>query len=516
MTFHLGTPSQTLWITYKRTSRNSDLRAETRDLQGFYDSVRSRASGVKTSEGRQAVLSDLYEQFFKKALKKEAERLGIAYTPIPLVDFVLHSVNDVLQEEFGKTISDENVHVFDPFTGTGTFIVQILQSGLIQSEDLERKYREELHANEILLLAYYIASVNIEEAFRGQRGEDKGYEPFEGIILTDTFNLNNKEEAQQELDLQEWLPDNNERAERQQELDIEVIVVIRRGRLDSGVSADDNPNVDYPELEKRVRDTYAERSTATLKNSPTDTYKMAIRWATDRIGEKGIIAFVTNGSWIDGNVDSGIRACLVKEFSSVHVLHLRGNARTSGERRRAESGNVFGGSSRAPVTLSILIKKPEATAEECKIPLPRYWRLSPREEKLKTLSQAVSIKGFNDWQAITPNKHYDWVDQRSDAFAEFYPIGTKEAKSGRAGDAIFKLFSSGYKTSRDAYIYNFSRNACAENALRMTQDYLAALSEMEANSGLTKNVAARRHTSNIGGTGNLKTISDVGEDPILM
>ena len=183
------------WITYRNDFSEFGLENETRDLQGFYDSIRTRASGVKSSEGRQEVLSDLYEQFFKKALKKESERLGIAYTPIELVDFVLHSVNDVLQEEFGKNISDEDVHVLDPFTGTGTFLVQLLQSGLIHSDDLERKYRKELHANEILLLAYYIASVNIEEAFRGQRGEDKGYEPFEGIVLTDTFNLNkNKEE----------------------------------------------------------------------------------------------------------------------------------------------------------------------------------------------------------------------------------------------------------------------------------------------------------------------------------
>ena len=227
------------------------LENETRDLRGFYDSVRTRASGVKTSEGRQSVLSDLYEQFFKKALKKEADRLGIAYTPIELVDFVLHSVNDILQEEFGKTISDEGVHVLDPFTGTGTFIVQLLQSGLIQPHDLERKYREELHANEILLLAYYIASVNIEEAFRGQRGEDEGYEPFKRIILTDTFNLNkNKEEAQQELDLQEWLPDNNERAEHQQKLPIEVIVGNPPWSAWQKSSADDNQNVEYPKLEK--------------------------------------------------------------------------------------------------------------------------------------------------------------------------------------------------------------------------------------------------------------------------
>ena len=230
--FSSGNPVAIALNNLQKDFAEFGLENETRDLRGFYDSVKTRASGVKSSEGRQAVLSDLYEQFFKKALKKEADRLGIAYTPFPLVDFVLHSVNDVLQEEFGKTISDEGVHVLDPFTGTGTFIVQLLQSGLIHPDDLERKYREELHANEILLLAYYIAAVNIEEAFRGQSGGDSNYEPFNGIILTDTFNLNKPEEEENPslLPEEQRMVENNERVERQQELPIEVIVAIRLGR----------------------------------------------------------------------------------------------------------------------------------------------------------------------------------------------------------------------------------------------------------------------------------------------
>ena len=496
--FSSGNPVAIALDNLQKDFAEFGLENETRDLQGFYDSVRSRVSGVKSSEGRQAVLSDLYEQFFKKALKKEADRLGIAYTPIPLVDFILHSVNDVLQEEFGKTISDENVHVLDPFTGTGTFIVQLLQSGLIQPEDLERKYRKELHANEILLLAYYIASVNIEEAFRGQRGEDKGYEPFEGIILTDTFNLNkNKEEAQQEFDLPEWLPDNNERAENQQELPIQVIVGNPPWSTGQRSASDNNPNIEYPELEGRIRETYASRVDATLKNSLYDTYKMAIRWASDRIQKQGVIAFVTNGSWIDGNVDSGVRACLAEEFSSIHVIHLRGNARTSGERRRAEGGNVFGSGSRAPVAIAILVKNPNATHDGCRIRYRDIGDYLTREERLEALRGAVSINGISNWQAITPNKHYDWIDQRSDAFAEFYPIGSQDARAGRADSVIFKLFSTGYLTGRDAYIYNFSRNACAENAEKMVQSYLDALSEFEENPELTMDEVVSRPNSHI-------------------
>ncbi len=470
------------------------LEDETRDLARFYESVQLRARGIDNSEGKQRVLLELYEKFFATALEKDAQRLGIVYTPIEVVDFILHSAEEVLRDEFGRCLSDEGVHLLDAFTGTGIFPVRLLQSGLIHPDDVGRKFREELHANEIVLLAYYIAAVNIEEAFRGRHGEDSPYEPFKGIVLTDTFNLN-KEEAPT-LFPKEWLPDNNERAERQQQLPIQVIVGNPPWSVGQRSAADDNPNIDYPELENRVRETYAERSTATLKNSLYDTYKLAIRWASDRLDE-GVIAFVTNGSWIDGNADAGIRACLVEEFSSIHVLNLRGNARTSGERRRAEGDNVFGQGSRAPVAITILVKNPNASHDGCRIHYRDIGDYLTREEKLDALREAVSIKGFNDWQIITPNAHHDWIEQRSEAFSKFYPMGTKQAKAGKADDAIFKLYSQGLATSRDAYIYNFSREACAENARQMTQDYLAALSKLEENPELTIAEVVNRYATNI-------------------
>ncbi len=471
------------------------LENETKDLEGFYESVRMRAQGIDNSEGRQKVLAELYENFFVTALRKEADRLGIVYTPVEVVDFILHSANEILQDEFGRSLNDEGVHVLDPFTGTGTFLARLLHSDLIQSDDLERKYREELHANELVLLAYYIAAVNIEEVFRGRRGEDSGYESFNGIVLTDTFNLNKAEDLT--LFPREWLPENNARAERQQKLPIQVIVGNPPWSTGQRSASDDNPNVEYLELEGRVRDTYAFRVKATLKNSLYDTYKMAIRWASDRIQEQGIIAFVTNGSWIDGNVDSGIRACLSEEFSSVHVLNMRGNQRTQGEVSRREGGKIFGSGSRAPVAITILIKNPNATHDDCKIHYRDIGGYLTREQKLEALQEAVSIKGFNDWQTITPNRHYDWIEQRSDAFTDFYPLGTKEAKAGAANNAIFKLFSNGYKTGRDAYIYNFSRDACAEYAELMTRDYLAAVSELEVKPELTVDEVSRRHSTNI-------------------
>ena len=453
------------------------LEEETRDLKGFYESVQTRAQGIDNSEGRQTVLEELYQKFFKTATKKDAERLGIVYTPVEVVDFILHSAADVLQEEFGRSLSDEGVHIIDPFVGAGTFLARLLQLDLIKDADLERKYRDELHANEIVLLAYYIAAVNIEEVFRGRRGADKGYAPFEGIVLTDTFNLN-KEGEPPTLFPKEWLPDNNERAERQQELPIQVIVGNPPWSAKQRSAADDNPNVDYPELEQRIAETYAARSTATNRNSLYDTYKMAIRWASDRIKEQGVIAIVTNGSWIDGNADEGVRACLAEEFSSIHVLNLRGNQRTQGERSRREGGKIFGQGSRAPVAITILVKNPDAAHNGCHIRYRDIGDYLKQEEKLDILREAGSISGINDWQEIAPDEHYDWIRQRNSVFETFYPMGSKEAKAGKADDAIFWLYSRGLETARDAYIYNFSCEACAEHGRRMTADYLAAVKEM--------------------------------------
>ena len=472
------------------------LEDETRDLEKFYESVRMRARGIDNSEGRQRVLLELYEKFFATALKKDAERLGIVYTPVEVVDFILQSANEVLQDEFGRSLSDEGVHILDPFTGAGIFLARLLQSELIQPSDLERKYRAELHANEIVLLAYYIAAVNIEEAFRGQRGKDSGYEPFKGIILTDTFNQASRRFPEQPEQVT-WLPDNNARVERQQELPIQVIIGNPPWSAGQRSSVDDNPNVDYPELEERIKETYVEYSTANNKNSLYDTYKMAIRWASDRIEKQGIIAFVTNGSWIDGNADSGVRACLAEEFSSIHVLHLRGNQRTQGGRSRQEGGKVFGSGSRAPVAITILVKNPNATYDGCKIQYRDIGDYLTREQKLEALSEAVSIKGFSDWQTIMPNSHYDWIEQRSDAFQQFYPLGSEDTKAGKADDAIFRLYLRGLETTRDAYIYNLSREDCAENARRMTEAYLAAQSEIKENPKLTVDEAASRHLSNI-------------------
>ena len=470
------------------------LENETRDLEGFYESVRQRARGLDNAAARQRVLMELYEKFFATALKKDADRLGIVYTPVAVVDFILASADHALRRAFGRSLGAEGVHVLDPFTGTGIFLVRLLQSALVADADLRRKYHKELHANEIVLLAYYIAAVHVEEAYRGRAGG--AYEPFDGIALTDTFNLHTERTGFPKV----WLPDNSARVERQQKAPIQVVVGNPPWSAGQRSSADDNPNVAYPEMEKRIAETYAARSKATLKNSLYDSYKMAVRWASDRIGERGVVAFVTNGSWIDGNVDSGVRACLAEEFTSIHVLNLRGNARTSGGRRRAEGDNVFGQGSRAPVALTVLVRNPDAAHDGCRILYRDVGDWLIREDKLAFLREAGSIAGIDDWREIAPDRHHDWIGQRSEAFQALYPLGSKDAKAGRTDEAVFTLFSNGYKTGRDAYSINFSRKACVDNAHRMVGDYTAALREWEAsNGGVPGGIdsVARRHSANL-------------------
>ena len=471
------------------------LENEVLDMERFYESVRLRARGLDNSTARQRVLMELYEKFFATAMRKDANRLGIVYTPAEVVDFILNSADQVLRDEFGRSLSDQGVHVLDPFTGTGTFLVRLLQSELIGASDLTRKYREELHANEIVLLAYYIAAVHIEEALHGRREPGSDYEPFKGIVLTDTFNLHTE---RTEGFPRTWLPDNSERVERQQKAPIQVIVGNPPWSAGQTSSADENPNVDYPEIEKRVAETYVVRSRATLKNSLYDTYKMAIRWASDRIGDQGVVAFVSNGSWIDGNVDSGVRACLAEEFSSIYVVNLRGNQRTQGELSRREGGKIFGQGSRAPVAITILVRNPGAMHRDCRILYHDIGDYLTREQKLTTLREAGSLAGIDDWREIAPDRHNDWIGQRSESFQQLYPVGSKDVKAGRQDNAIFRLYSRGLATSRDAYLYNSSRAACAENARRAVGDYLDALRDLrEGRPDTSIDDLVRRHSSNV-------------------
>jgi predicted helicase len=449
-----------------------NLNKEADTLQGFYDSVKQRAEGIDNAQGRQRIIVELYDKFFTNAFPKMAERLGIVYTPVEVVDFIIHSVNDILQSEFGLTLGSKNVHILDPFTGTGTFVTRLLQSGLIGKEQLAYKYQNEIHANEIVLLAYYIAAINIEAVYHSIMGGD--YQPFNGICLTDTFQLHEKEDL-----VSDMLQANSGRRKKQKALDIRVIMGNPPYSAGQTSANDNNANVAYPKLDESIRSTYAARSNATNKNALYDSYIRAIRWASDRIGDSGVIGFVSNAGFIEANTADGLRKCLAEEFSSIYVFHLRGNARTSGELRRQEKDNVFGQGTRTPIAISILVKNPLAK-EHGKIVLHDIGDYLSREDKLEKITALRSIGGItavNGWQTITPDQHGDWLKQRDDSFGEFISLGDKKDKDSIS---IFDNYSRGIATSRDAWCYNASQSALSSNMQRMVGFYNAEVQRYQA------------------------------------
>jgi predicted helicase len=442
------------------------LETESKNLQGFYDSVRVRAEGIDNHAGRQQVIVELYDKFFKTALPKTADALGIVYTPVEVVDFILRSAEQAMAKHLGRSLSDEGVHIIDPFVGTGTFPVRLLQSGLIKPEDLLRKYTVELHANEIVLLAYYIAAVNIEAAYAEPAGNPDEYQPFEGIVLVDTFQL--AEGGAAKLDGMEVLEGNSERAKRQKAQPIMVVIGNPPYSVGQESQNDDNQNVKYETLDARIQATYAALSTATNKNSLYDSYIRAIRWASDRIKEEGIVAFVSNGGYIDGNTADGLRKSLVQEFDAIYCYNLRGNQRTAGELSRREGGKIFGSGSRNTVAILILVKGANDPANSgCTLHYRDIGDYLSREDKLRIIGgqDLLSIP----WEEITPNPEGDWINQRDERFAEYQPIWEKDKKL--AARAIFAVNSNGLKTGRDSWVYNFSKQRLTENVESMIAFY---------------------------------------------
>ncbi len=421
-------------------------------LEKFYQSVKLRAEGVESAEGKQKIIIELYDKFFKSALPKTVEKLGIVYTPVECVDFILHSVDDVLKQEFGRRLTDENVNIIDPFAGTGTFMTRLIQSGLISKKDLERKFTKELKTNEIVLLAYYIASVNIENAYHDVMGASD-YTPFEGICLTDSFQLGEKD-YQEDLN-DEVFPVNGPRARAQKKVPIQVVIGNPPYSVGQKSANDNAQNQKYPDLDSRIDLKYAQNSTATNKNSLYDSYIKAFRWATDRLDPKngGVIGFITNGTWIDGNAMDGFRKSLENEFSKIYVFNLRGNQRTSGELSRKEGGKIFGSGSRTPVAITILIKQPN----ESKKAVIKYYDIGDylsREDKLKIIKDSESITHL-EMTVLHPNEHGDWINLRNESFGKWTPIGDKDDKTN-SKTWFLPVYSRGLATARDAWCYNYS------------------------------------------------------------
>lgn len=444
---------------------------EHQKLQKFYEYVRDTVGNIHEAEGRQRIIVELYDKFFKVASPRTVEKLGIVYTPVEVVDFIIRSVGYILQREFGRSLSDENVHILDPFTGTGTFITRLLQSGLISREALERKYGREIHANEIVLMAYYIASVNIENVFHDLMGPDTEYRPFGGICLTDTFQLG--EEAADENLYSEQFPTNSRRVIEQKKRRITVIVGNPPYSIGQKSANDNAQNQKYPTLESRIENTYVAQSEAALNKSAYDSYIKAFRWASDRLNEKegGVIGFVTNGAWLDANGLDGMRKCLAREFSAIYVFNLRGNQRTSGELSRKEGGKIFGSGSRTPIAITILVKKPKASDEAARIYYHDIGDYLSREEKLNILHNMGDISNpLMQWVTITPNEHGDWLNKRSEQFKLYTPL-EPEKKFNLKAKSVFNTYAIGLASNRDTWVYNFSKQAVEKNMAAMIDFY---------------------------------------------
>ena len=440
---------------------------EAQSLEEFYASVARRAKAANTPVARQRIVIELYDKFFRRAFPKTAERLGIVYTPVELADFILHSVDDVLRSEFGQSLSSAGVQILDPFTGTGTFITRIIQNGLIAPDRLPHKYRSEIYAGEIMLLAYYIAAVNIEAAYHAATDADE-YQRFDGICLTDTFDMHEGEDM-----IAGILPENSAQRKRQKEAQIRVIVSNPPWSAGQKSENDAAKNQKYPALDDRIGSSYAVNSSATRSSALYDSYVRAIRWASDRIGDSGVIGFVTNAGWIEGNAMDGMRKCLADEFTGIDVLHLRGNQRTKGELSRKEGGKVFGAGSRAAVAVTILVKNP--AKQRCRIRLHDIGDYLNREEKLEKVAKFKSVRGIEGaggWRTIKPNEHYDWIGQRDARFGEFLKLGDKN--KGAGGELkVFANYSLGVCTNRDAWCYNYSSLELRHNVHRMIDFYNA-------------------------------------------
>ena len=451
-------------IAMTKVLKSIDLQEERLEggMEKVFDGIRQEIDTVTDPEAQQTLIKILYGKFFDAADKKIRDRHGIVYTPIEVVDFILRSVNDVLNDEFGETLGSKGVQILDPFTGTGTFIARLLDLGLIPKDALKRKFKREIHANEITLLAYYIAAVNIERSYSKIMG---GYEGFRGICLSDTFQMYEKPDQ-----ISMFFPENSGRRKNQVAQDIRVIVGNPPYSSGQNNQDDENKNTKYDKLDAEIRQTYAEQSRANLKNSLYDSYIRAIRWASSRLKEKGVMSFITNAGWLDGIATDGLRKCLVEEFTSLYIFNLRG------DKTDVESGgsNVFGGQCGIDVAVLLFVKNPNSvqkgTIRYCDIADSQICGPVSTSAKLKRIKEIGSVRGIGNlqgWETITPNQHNDWINLRNESFNQFM------ASAGKAKDEPCRLFSvnsNGVTTSRDPWCFNSSKIELERN-VKNTLDF---------------------------------------------
>jgi len=414
-------------------------------LDTFYNAIENAANECRDFTQKQHLLNTFYEQFFQGFSEDVADTHGIVYTPQPIVDFMVNSTQHLLKTEFGRSLSDTGVHIIDPFVGTGNFIVRLMRD--INGIALQHKYQHELHCNEVMLLPYYIASLNIEQEYY-QRTQT--YLPFDGIALADTFEL--LEDKQMPLFSQE----NTDRVGRQKNTDMFVVIGNPPYNMGQVNDSDNNRNRKYETMDEKIKDTYAADSKATLRNKLSDPYVKAIKWASDRIGEEGVVAFVTNNGFLDGIAFDGMRKHLAQDFDEIYILDMSGNVRKN-PKLSGTTHNVFG--IQVGVSINFFVKKKDKseTAIIYYARLEEDWRKEQKYDFLNTKEHYQNI----EWQQIAPDKKHTWLTEGLHSeFDTFLPMGTKEAKAakGTADDVIFKNYSLGISTNRDPWVINSEKN----------------------------------------------------------
>ena len=435
------------------------------DLEDFYKEVDEEMEQITSREGRQSFIKKIYGNFFASADKKGAEKYGVVYTPIECIDFIINSVEHLLHKHFRKGFNTKGVSVLEPFAGTGTFITRLLESGLIK--DLESKYLNEISANELILLAHYVATINIETTYNSLEGNQ--YVPFPGMTYTDTLDINPRhisrpDQSRRQAKVDKDLPELDRRIKSQMRRKIDVIIGNPPYSAGQKSFDDENPNISYPNLDDRIEDTYGKMVKGKSKEKLRDTYIRSIRWMSDRISDCGVIGIITNGSFMRSEATAGMRAALAEEFDEIWCLDLNGNARTKGEERKKQGGNIFGLGSRAPVAITLFVKKSQKGKKK---PAKIYYKnigdylIAP--QKIAKLIDWKSVDGIDNWEKINPDKYNDWLNQRNIEFYDYTAIGSKDAKSGRSEESIFKTYTVGVSTNRDVWAYNASKNILQTN-----------------------------------------------------
>ncbi len=445
------------------------LEGETKDLKNLYESVKTEAMHAKSQKSQQELIKNLYNTFFKEAFRKQSEKLGIVYTPIEVVDFILRATNGILKKHFNTDFNDQSITIFDPFTGTGSFIARLLskENGLISDEALKEKFQNHLFAFDIVLLSYYIALINITQAAQNR---DKTLGNFKNIALTDSLDYLEEKSAKGVFPFFEDLKENKEIKTTLADQKIQVIIGNPPYSAGAKSENDNNQNLSHPKLEKWVYETYSKDSKAKNKGGTTrDTLIQSIRMASDILKDKGVLGFVVNGGFIDAKSADGFRKCVAKEFSHLYALNLRGNQRTSGEVSKKEGGKIFDSGSRATIAIIFFVK--DKSVQNSAIHYYEVEDYLTREAKLNLLANFENLDSV-PFKAITPNAKGDWINQRSEEFETLIPLKRDQKLQN---DSIFDINSMGVVSGRDPWVYNFSQNALKQSVQNCIDAYHANL-----------------------------------------